>query len=214
MTVVDDLSSFVRESLSRGLPRTEIERVLLQAGWRPEQVRDALRAYADVPFAVPVPRPTPYHSAREAFLYVVMFTTLYIAAFNLGALCFQLIDQWFPDPAARGYARGQYDVIRWAVSYLIVAVPVFIYTASLVRKGIEADPARRLTHARRYLTYVTLFVASCVLLGDFATLVYNFLGGELTVRFVLKTIVVGAIAGSAFWYYLAGLRGDERELEA
>jgi hypothetical protein len=214
MAVVDDLALFVREGLSKGLPRTDIEQVLLKAGWRTEQIRDALRAYADVPFAIPVPRPTPYPSAREAFLYVVMFTTLYIAAFNLGALCFQLIDHWFPDPAWHRNTRAVSEAVRWSVSYLIVVVPVFLYTASLVRKGIEADPARRLTQARRYVTYITLFVASCILLGDFATLIYRFLGGELTVRFVLKTIVVGVIAGSAFWYYLAGLRRDERELEA
>ena len=34
-----------------------------------------------------------------------------------------------------------------------------------------------------------------VLIGDFISLVYSLLGGELTTRFVLKVLVVGAIAG-------------------
>jgi hypothetical protein len=64
---------------------------------------------------------------------------------------------------------------------------------------------------RRWLTYLTLFSAACALLGDFATLVYNVLGGELTVRFLLKVLTVGLIAGTAFFYYLRDLRQDEVE---
>jgi len=43
------------------------------------------------------------------------------------------------------------------------------------------------------------------------TLVYNVLGGELTVRFVLKVLVAAAIAGSIFGWYLVDLRREERE---
>jgi hypothetical protein len=42
-------------------------------------------------------------------------------------------------------------------------------------------------------------------------LVYNALGGELTARFVLKVLIVGAIAGIIFWYYLGDLRIDEKD---
>jgi hypothetical protein len=54
-------------------------------------------------------------------------------------------------------------------------------------------------------------VAACALIGDVTTLVYNLLGGELTVRFVLKVLTVGIIAGTAFTYYLRDLRRDEVE---
>jgi hypothetical protein len=67
---------------------------------------------------------------------------------------------------------------------------------------------------RRWLTYLTLFIAACVLIGDFVSLVYNVLGGELTVRFVLKVLTVGIIAGTVFWYYLSELRLDERDPRA
>ena len=39
----------------------------------------------------------------------------------------------------------------------------------------------------------------------------NLLGGDLTIRFVLKVLVVAAIAGSGFAYYLLDLRKEERE---
>jgi uncharacterized membrane protein YraQ (UPF0718 family) len=48
------------------------------------------------------------------------------------------------------------------------------------------------------------------LAGDLVTLVYLALGGELTVRFVLKAAIVALIAGSIFGYYLANLRRDKR----
>jgi len=35
------------------------------------------------------------------------------------------------------------------------------------------------------------------LIGDVTTIVYNFLGGEMTARFVLKALTVAAIAGLA-----------------
>jgi hypothetical protein len=61
------------------------------------------------------------------------------------------------------------------------------------------------------LTYMTLFVAAAVLIGDVANLVFRLLGGELSTRFSLKVVTVGAIAGTAFWYYLSDLRRDEQE---
>ena len=81
------------------------------------------------------------------------------------------------------------------------------------RIDIARDPMKRTSKVRRWLTYLTLFSAACALLGDFATLVYNALGGELTVRFLLKAITVALIAGTAFIYYLQDLRQDEVERE-
>ena len=76
---------------------------------------------------------------------------------------------------------------------------------------MRADPGKRASKIRRWLTYLTLFVSASFLIGDVVTLVYNVLGGELTVRFLLKVAVVGAIAGTAFGYYLTDLRREERE---
>ena len=71
-----ELEQFVRDALMRGEARPSIEAALASAGWAPEQVRDALEAYAPVAFPIPVPRPRPYLSAREAFLYLLLFAPL------------------------------------------------------------------------------------------------------------------------------------------
>jgi hypothetical protein len=55
-----------------------------------------------------------------------------------------------------------------------------------------------------------MFVAAGVLIGDITCLVYYLLGGELTIRFVLKAATIFGIAGAAFGYYLTDLRADEK----
>ena len=207
-----DLELFVREALLRGQSRPAIEATLASAGWAPEQVRDALEAYADVAFPVPVPRPRPYLSAREAFLYLVLFASLYVAAWHLGSLLFDLINHAFPDPADPRYvAQGLGSSIRWATASVIIAFPVFLFVARHLARELARNPVKRLSAVRRWLTYLTLFLAAVVLVGDMITLVYNVLGGELTVRFVLKVLVAAAIAGSIFGWYLVDLRREERE---
>jgi hypothetical protein len=212
MALSPDLVGFVKESLNRGVRRADVEQVLLRAGWPADQVRQALNHFSDIEFSIPVPRPVPSVSARDAFLYVVMFTTLILSAYSLGDLLFDLINRAFPDPAD---VRPEYTLqsIRWSLSSLIVAFPVFACVAWLVSRTVRRDPTKRTARVRRQLTYVMLFIASCVLIADFTTVVYNFLGGELTVRFILKALTVALIAGTAFSYYLWDLRADEKEPE-
>lgn len=73
MAIADELQGFVKDGLARGLSRAEIENVLLAAGWPSEQARGALAGFAEIEFPIPVPKPRPYLSAREAFLYLVLF---------------------------------------------------------------------------------------------------------------------------------------------
>lgn len=214
MAVSDELTSFVRDALARGLSRRQIEEALKQAGWRSEQVNAALAAFAAVDFPIAVPRPRPSLSAREAFMYLLLFTTLYIVAFNLGSLIFRFIDRAFPDPASSPPETYIRESIRWSVSSLIVALPVFLYMSRLASRATRLEPSRGTSPVRRWLTYLTLFVAACVLIGDFVSLVYNLLGGELTRRFTLKALTVVVIAGTVFWYYLTDLRLGEKELTA
>src|SRR2546425_923538 len=127
-----ELELFVREALARGCTREDVERAMLAAGWTQEQARSALGAYAAIDFPIPVPRPRPYLSAREAFLYLVLFNTLYVSAYNLGTLLFQFINRAFPDPAAGAWNEYSDTAVRWSVSSLIVAFPVYLYVSLLI----------------------------------------------------------------------------------
>lgn len=205
------LGEFVRAALAQGQDRASIGTVLQHAGWPAEAVANALDEYADIPFPIPVPRPRASLSAREAFLYLVLFTSLYISVYNFGHLLFQFIERAFPDVTQQRYGdRFSLEDVRWSVSALIVAFPVFLWTARHISKQLAIDPSGRLSPARRWCTYITLFIAVAFLIGDGMSLVYNLLGGELTMRFVLKSIVVAAVAGSMLLYYLRDLRPEER----
>jgi hypothetical protein len=204
-----ELESFAREGLSRGLPRSDIEAAMVAAGWTVEQARSALAAFADVPCPIPVPRPRPYLSAREAFLYLVLFAALYLTAYHLGNLCFEFIERAFPDPTISHY--GGRDELRFSAAALVVGFPLFAFMSWFINRGLERSPVKRLSAVRRWLTYLTLFLAVAILAGDLIALVYNLLGGELTVRFMLKVATVAVIAGTVFGYYLGDLRREERE---
>ena len=208
-TTPDELSDFVKSALGSGVPRADIEAALGKAGWTKDQTRGALAAYADTDFPIPVPRPRPYLDAREAFLYLVLFSTLYMSAYNLGSLLFDIINVAFPDPGDSPRASYARSSMRWAISSLIVAFPVFVYMSWRAGRDIAADPNKRHSKVRRWLTYLTLFLASGVLIGDLISVIYNLLGGEITSRFLLKVLVVGFIAGTVFWYYVTDIGREE-----
>jgi len=202
----NELTGFVKEALTQGLPRAQIEDILAKAGWSAAEIRDVLGAFAEVPFPIPVPRPRPSLEAREVFLYLMLFGSMYLSAYNFGSLIFEFIERALPEIGQKATPLG--EAIRWPVSFLIVALPVFIYTTWLVNRDIRLDPGKRLSEVRRKLTYLTLFFSACVITGVLTYLIYSFLGGELTLRFVLKTLTVGAIAGTVFGYYLRDMRLD------
>jgi hypothetical protein len=77
---------------------------------------------------------------------------------------------------------------------------------------VRRDPARRASKVRRQLTYLTLFIAAAFIIGDLIALLDDLLGGELTLRFVLKVVTVAVIAAGLFLYYLRDLRMLDRDL--
>lgn len=204
----EDLIRFVRQSLERDIPRDRIEDALRAAGWPREKIDSALGEFAEVDFPVPVPRPKPYLSAREAFLYLLLFTTLFLSAFNLGSILFELIEMALPDPAGPGFSASS---LRWSVSFVVVSFPIYLYLTVRTARELRRDPAKRASKVRKWLTYLTLFVAAGFLIGDLVALIFHLLEGELTARFLLKVLVVAVLAGAAFGYYLRDLGKDEEE---
>ena len=206
------LLDFTQKALVAGVSRADIAEVLRRAGWPKPDIESALRAFAEVEFPVPVPKPKPYLSAREVFIYLVLFGALYVAALNFGALVFELINRAYPDPSwSAAFGRFSADRIRWNLSAVVVAFPIFLLTFRAITRNIAADPTKRASRPRKWLTYLTLFACGVSLTIDVTALVYNFLGGELTVRFLLKIATVASIAGGIFCFFLGDMRKEERE---
>lgn len=145
---------------------------------------------------------------RDTFLYLLAIITLIVVAVGFGMAVFNYIDFYFPDLATDYYrTQSSYESpIRQAMAMLIVVFPVFLWVSRFLRKDVALHPEKRELRIRKWLLSLTLFAAALVIIGDFVTVVNNFLRGELTTRFALKALTIFFISGSAFYYYLAQLR--------
>src|SRR3989338_3382602 len=149
-------------------------------------------------------------SAVDFFLYLGMVAALYVSVGSILALLFEYVDALFPDPLEGGY-RTFSGSIRFAMSALIVAFPLLIVLTRVVNSRAREDVARLNFTIRRWLLFLTLFIAGAVIAGDLIALINVFLGGELTMRFILKVLVVLAVFGSVFGYYVKDLKGYWQE---
>ncbi|MGC9368486.1 MAG: DUF5671 domain-containing protein [Paracoccaceae bacterium] len=206
MRPADQLAQFVAEALKEGRSREEIAAALREAGWTGNEVSGALDAWAETGFTPPVPRPRPYVSAREAFLYALMFLALAMTAWNITALGFELIELWLPDITDR-YGGYSAQSVRWSISVLVVFFPLFLVMNTRAQRAAHADPGQRRSAVRKWFGYVTLFLAAIALLGDLIAVIYALLSGDLTARFLAKAALVALTAGLIFLYF----RGEMEE---
>lgn len=145
---------------------------------------------------------------KDVFTHLLAIVTLYISAVSFGALIFQYIDRFFPDPLVDLYAYPS-GAIRWAIASLVVVFPVYVWLSWTLRRDEVRNPEKRELKIRKWLLYFTLFAASAVIIGDLIMLIYNFLGGDLSARFVLKILAVLFVALVVFGYYLWNLKSEQ-----
>lgn len=211
---MSELTMFVHDALAKGEKREEIREVLSRAGWPQDEIAAALHHFAETTFPVPVPVPERSASAKEAFLYLVTFSTLFTSAISAGLILSALINVWVPDPIQDPYAGSEWELnaVLSSVAALIVALPIYLsMTAAHIRR-YPTDPVMRTSAVRKWLTYLTMFVAVSVGVSTITAIVYNALVGEIVLRFALKTAVVLLISALVFFFYRWELKiGEEPE---
>ncbi len=151
---------------------------------------------------------------KDFFLHLLSMVALYVSASSFLVLVFQYINLAFPDLVEYNYyfnTDGIYQSMRWAIASLIVIFPAYILTTRFLNKVYLKHPEKRELKVRKWLVYFTLFVASLTIVGDLVRLIFNFLEGEITMRFILKVLAVFFVAGSMFVYYLWDLRRHNTE---
>lgn len=140
--------------------------------------------------------------AKDVFAYLLTFVMLYLGAINLIALLWQVVGVQFPDPTALDW-MNPYDTMRNSIATLIIVWPVFLLMSRYLVSDLKHHQEKIELWVRRWLTYLTIFVASLTIIIDLITLLNSFLGGELTTRFVLKVlavlIVAACVLGYEFW---------------
>ncbi|SFK46697.1 DUF5671 domain-containing protein [Methylocapsa palsarum] len=202
------LVDFTGRALSNGIERDEISRALRSAGWPEDEIAAALGAFAEVDFPFPVPKPKPHLSARETFIHLVLFVSLYTCLWAIVSIIFSFIDRSLPDPLHAG--EGFAETIRNEISTLIVFFPLFVLMFRYAERN-RADPARRDSKVRRWIIFLTLFVAAIIFAGDLVALVQSVLGGALTSRFFFKSLTIAIVAGGLFAFFLHDVRQDEQQ---
>ena len=145
---------------------------------------------------------------KDVFLHLLAIIALYATAVAFLVMLFQYINVLIPDLLERDYYRLQsyYSSIRWSISSLIVIFPVYVWAVYYLDKIYSLEPEKRNLRIRKWLLNFTIFAAALIIIGDLVTLIYNFLGGDLTMRFVLKIAAVFFVAASVFFYYFWELK--------
>ncbi|HXK37290.1 MAG TPA: DUF5671 domain-containing protein [Candidatus Paceibacterota bacterium] len=145
--------------------------------------------------------------ARDVFLYLLMIVVLGMSAGSLGNLIFQIINHAFPEATDYSYAIM---AMRFPIAMLLVAIPVLMWVMRRLHRDITEDPEKLEFKVRKWLLYLTLFVAGLFVIGDLIGLIYGYLNGDLDIRFALKFVTILVIAASVFYYYLRELHGEVR----
>ncbi|MEX2010233.1 MAG: DUF5671 domain-containing protein [Parcubacteria group bacterium] len=148
-------------------------------------------------------------AAKDFFFQLGAMAALYAGAIALLNLLFRVINSAFP-PTNQNYISYAYygSPISLPVATLIVVLPLFLTLSWSIQQTYEAEPALREAGLRRWLVFITLFVAGVAMVADLVTILYYFLDGQdITTAFLLKGLSVLVVAGSIFGYFLTDLRG-------
>lgn len=147
-------------------------------------------------------------TARDFFLHLGAVVTFYASVVALITLLFEVINFAFPRMITNAYYY-YFPSISFQVATLIVAFPLFILISWYLQKTYLVDPGLRDVPLRRWLVYITLFVAGAVIAGDLVTVIYMFLDGqEMTTGFLLKVLVLLVVMSAVFTYYLREIRNQ------
>lgn len=210
MSPSSGLQKFLDAARSQGATDQTLVALLRGRGWPEEDVYRALADYFESRSGLQVPPYKRSGSAKDAFLYLLAFSTLATWTIGLGSAVFTLIERWFTDPLAqRYYYASSYYEMAAALASVIIAFPVYLWVTRYIIRELETHPEKLESAVRKWLTYIALLIAAGVVVGDLITFLTYFLRGELTARFVAKVFTVLVIAGGVFWYYFGSLRKAE-----
>jgi hypothetical protein len=198
-----ELAAFLDAAKEHGMSDEFVVALLRQNGWPERRIYRAYSAfYADRLGTALPKRQQAVENARDAFYYLLNFITLGFWTVALGQIFYRLIAYWIPDSTQSPYYGSLRDDLAWQAATVIVAFPVFLFVHSLIQRELRARPDLYDSGIRRWLTYLTLVVAAIIVLTDAAWFIEALIRGEVTLRFILDSLVLLVLGGGVFVYYL------------
>jgi hypothetical protein len=205
-----NLQSYIEDKIRAGATKDYIKEQVLAVGWTDD---DFDKSYADALMAIGVPTPaiTRGNYAKRAsvgdiVLNFFSFILLGIAVSAVGVLYYKVIDVFFPDSLdSNGYSSYYYtsisSTIHYAISALVVSFPLYYIAVRMWFKKFKEDEAKIESKITKWLTYLVLLATAVTIVGDLITVIFELLQGEITIRFILKAIVILILAGTVFAFY-------------
>lgn len=205
------LREYIESAKKQGANEAQIRDALTKNGWAVQDIDSALRPAQDA-LVVPPP-PAPHFGMWVAFLYIILFISLYVSATSFGGILHLVVDEKIPDKLATlgyGYYANQY-LMQAYLACLIVGFPIFAGLFLFLKRQVIKQPAIKSLRARKQLVYLTLVGTFLIMLGHLIATIYGFLGGTVTARSLGHLGVTFFVAGSIFVYFLVDVWGDRRQ---
>jgi hypothetical protein len=203
------LQEFLDAAKTQGATDETLVGILRGRGWSEEDIYRGLADYYESRSGLKVPVYKRSGSAKDAFLYLLSFSTLATWTIGAGSVMFTLIERWFKDPLSPANQYNYFDSyyqMADSMACVIVAFPVYFFVMRYIVRELEGHPGKLESPVRKWLTYLALLIAACVVVGDLISFLTYLLRGEITARFVAKVGVVLVLAGGVFWYYFGSLQ--------
>lgn len=148
--------------------------------------------------------------AIDVFVYLGIAISLIVSVTNLLQIVFSAIDRRFVDVlnAVPYYADSMESDVRFAIASLVVMFPIYVGLSWYTSRNITKFLYKQDIPVRKIMIYCTLFVTVLTLIGTLVSIIYTYLGGELSVRFEYKAGTIFLVALALFAYYFYSLRRD------
>lgn len=152
---------------------------------------------------------TPREFGLELGIFVSLFTSI-VALVNIA---FAAIDKKFPDILATdnnyyNYTGPMSEDIRIAVAVIVVAFPVYLFLVWMRARTLKNNPVRASIPAMKYQNYITIFFSIVFIIGTLISVVYSYIGGEISSANGLKALLVIILSIALFFYYYISLKRD------
>lgn len=142
------------------------------------------------------------HPAQYAFYYLTSFFSLGLVSIGIGILLFQIINFYFPDTNLDFYDPMYHlQGIKMGIAFLVVSSPLFFVISVIIYKSIQQKKLSVESNLRKWLIYIALFFTTIVAVIDLIVVLFGFLDGEITARFLLKAFVIFSLSGAIFFYF-------------
>jgi hypothetical protein len=148
-------------------------------------------------------------NAKFAFFYLLSLVALIFTALATGMVIFQIINKKVIDLLTLAPGGFEQGALKFAISAIIIAAPIYFVMMWLINKNLLVGELDKESGIRKWLTYFILLIAAVVMIGWLIGTINSFLNGELSLKFILKSLTSILISAVVFSYYLYDIKRGE-----